>query len=46
LDLKAKGARTDDERRTFEILAKMYQGTARSFAHLEAFRAAASDLCP
>jgi hypothetical protein len=39
LDLRAKVARTDHERRTFEILAKMYQGTAQSFVHLEAFRA-------
>ena len=44
LGIEADGARTDEERRTIEALASMCEGTARSFAHLQAFRAILSDL--
>src|ERR1700761_8598188 len=39
LGKEANGARTDSERRASDALASMYEGTARSFAHLAAFRA-------
>jgi hypothetical protein len=40
---EANSAQTDGERRTVEALASMYEGTARSFAHLEAFRATVNE---
>ena len=40
LDKEADSASTDDQRRTIEAFATLYEGTARSFAHLEAFRVA------
>ena len=43
LGKEARNARADDERRTIDALASMYEGTARSFAHLQVFRAVLSD---
>lgn len=37
---KARSAQAEDERRTLEALAKLFEGTARSFANIEAFNAA------
>jgi hypothetical protein len=44
LGKEANGARTEEERRTIDALASMCEGTARSFAHLQAFRAVLNDL--
>lgn len=41
---EARDAETDEQRRTNEALASMCEGSARCFAHLQAFRTVLDDL--